>query len=83
MQRGEVWWARLPEPVGRRPVLLLSRNAVYAVRASITVAPITTRIRNIPVEVPLDYSQAVVFFLSFIIVALFMTVRSLETRRWR
>ena len=28
-------------------------------------------------------SQAVVFFLSFIIVALFMTVRSLETRRWR
>ena len=57
MQRGEVWWARLPEPVGRRPVLLLSRNAVYAVRASITVAPITTRIRNIPVEVPLDSSD--------------------------
>lgn len=57
MQRGEVWWARLPEPVGRRPVLLLSRNAVYAVRASITVAPITTRIRNMPVEVPLDSSD--------------------------
>ena len=57
MQRGEVWWARLPEPVGSRPVLLLSRNAVYAVRASITVAPITTRIRNIPVEVPLDSSD--------------------------
>ena len=57
MQRGEVWWARLPEPVGRRPVLLLSRNTVYAVRASITVAPITTRIRNIPVEVPLDSSD--------------------------
>ena len=54
MQRGEVWWARLPLPVGRRPVLLLSRNRAYQVRRSITVAPITRTIRNIPVEVPLD-----------------------------
>ena len=38
MKRGEVWWANLPKPVGRRPVVLLSRNAAYAVRASVTVA---------------------------------------------
>jgi mRNA interferase MazF len=31
MKRGEVWWATLPEPVGRRPVVLLSRNAAYPI----------------------------------------------------
>jgi mRNA interferase MazF len=53
MRRGEVWWADLPEPGGRRPVVLLSRNEAYAVRALVTVAPVTTRIREIPTEVPL------------------------------
>ena len=53
MRRGEVWWARLPGGAGRRPVLLLSRNEAYAVRALVTVAPLTTRVRGIPVEVPL------------------------------
>ena len=31
MRRGEVWWADLPAPAGRRPVVLLSRNEAYAV----------------------------------------------------
>lgn len=57
MRRGEVWWARLPEPAGRRPVVLLSRNEAYAVRALVTVAPVTTRVRGIPVEVPLGKSE--------------------------
>jgi len=48
-----VWWADLPAPAGRRPVLLLSRNDAYEVRALVTVAPVTTRVRGIPVEVPL------------------------------
>ncbi len=51
MRRGEVWWAELPPPIGRRPVLLLSRDAAYSVRTSVTVAVITRTIRNIPVEV--------------------------------
>ena len=54
MRRGEVWWANLPPPVGRRPVVLISRNAAYPVRTSIAVATVTRTIRNIPVEVPLD-----------------------------
>ena len=54
MRRGEIWWANLPAPVGRRPVLLLSRDAAYAVRTAVTVAVITRTIRHIPVEVPLD-----------------------------
>jgi len=57
MQRGEVWWANLPGPIGRRPVILLSRDEAYLVRSSVTVAEITITIRNIPVEVPLDISD--------------------------
>lgn len=53
MRRGEIWWAELLVPVGKRPVLLLSRDAAYSVRTSVTVAIITRTIRNIPVEVPL------------------------------
>jgi mRNA interferase MazF len=54
MRRGEVWWTEQPEPIGRRPVVLLSRDEAYDVRNAVTIAQITTTIRNIPVEVPLD-----------------------------
>jgi mRNA interferase MazF len=57
VRRGEVWWADLPPPIGRRPVVLLSRDVAYRVRASVTVAPITRVVRSIPVEVPLDRSD--------------------------
>jgi mRNA interferase MazF len=53
MRRGEVWWAELPLPVGRRPVVLLSRDEAYVVRNAITVAEVTSTIRGIPVEVEL------------------------------
>lgn len=54
MRRGEVWWTEQAEPIGRRPVVLLSRDEAYDVRNAVTIAQITTTIRNIPVEVPLD-----------------------------
>jgi mRNA interferase MazF len=54
MKRGEVWWVDMPPPAGRRPAVLLSRDAAYRVRAAITVAPVTRTIRNIPVEVILN-----------------------------
>jgi len=53
MKRGEVWWADLPRPLGKRPVVLLSRDEAYAVRNAVTVAEITSTIRGIPVEVKL------------------------------
>jgi mRNA interferase MazF len=53
MKRGEIWWAELGPPAGRRPVLLLSRDEAYSVRELIIVAPVTTRIRHIASEVPL------------------------------
>ncbi len=58
MRRGEVWWADLPPPAGRRPVVLLSRNEAYAVRQLVIVAPITTRVRRIPTEVPLGPEES-------------------------
>jgi mRNA interferase MazF len=53
VRRGEIWWAELEPPAGRRPVLLLSRNEAYNVRSLVIVAPVTTRIRHISSEVPL------------------------------
>ncbi len=54
MHRGEVWWADLPAPAGRRPVLLLSREEAYAIRELVIVASVTTRVRGIPTEVVLE-----------------------------
>ncbi len=53
MRRGEIRWAELAPPAERRPALLLSRNEAYVVRELVTVAPVTTRMRRIPSEVPL------------------------------
>jgi mRNA interferase MazF len=47
----EIWWATLPLPVGRRPVLLLSRDPAYAYLNKVLVAEITTTIRGIAQEV--------------------------------
>lgn len=57
MRRGEIWWADLPKPAGRRPVVLVSRDEAYAVRALVIVAPVTTTIREIPVEVVLGREE--------------------------
>lgn len=49
----EIWWAELPEPVGRRPVLLLGRTAAFAYLTRALVVEVTTTIRGIPQEVSL------------------------------
>jgi mRNA interferase MazF len=59
MQRGEIWWANLDPPAGKRPVLLLSRNEAYNIRSLVIIAPITTRIRDIPSEVLLTTTDGV------------------------
>jgi mRNA interferase MazF len=51
MRRGELYWARLP--IGRRPVLIVSRDATLAVRSRVTVALVTRTIRGIRSEVAL------------------------------
>ena len=54
MQRGEVWWGNITSPIGKRPVVLLTRDKAYNVRTSVTIAPITRTERGILTEVPLD-----------------------------
>jgi mRNA interferase MazF len=51
MKRGEIWWADLPLPAGRRPVLLLSRDEAYTVRDFIILSPLSTRSRGLLTEV--------------------------------
>lgn len=54
MTRGEIWWANLPEPWGRRPVLLLSRDQAYRLLTWVVVALLNTRLRDVPSAVLLD-----------------------------
>jgi mRNA interferase MazF len=49
----EIRWANLPPPVGRRPVLLLTRTTALSYLSKVIVAEVTTTVRNIPQEVPL------------------------------
>ena len=59
MKRGEIWWVNFPAPTGRRPAVLISRNQAYAVRAAVTVVPLTRTVRNIASEVPLGPADGV------------------------
>jgi mRNA interferase MazF len=54
--RGEVWWCELPE-IGRRPVVVLSRDAVIPRHRRALVAPCTTTIRGLVSEVVLEPSE--------------------------
>ncbi len=57
MRQYEIWQAQLPEPIGARPVLLLSRDAAYEYLSRVLVIEITTTVRDIPVEVPLGRAE--------------------------
>ena len=57
MRQYEIWWANLPKPAGRRPVLLLSRDDAYLVLNKFVAAEIAVTVRNIPIEVPLGSSE--------------------------
>ena len=51
--RGEVWWCELAE-IGRRPVVVLSRDAAISRLRRTLIGPCTTTIRGIPSEVLLE-----------------------------
>src|SRR5262245_55579754 len=53
MNRGEVRWYRFSRPDKKRPVLVLTRDSALEFLGEVTVAPITSTIRNIASEVPL------------------------------
>jgi len=54
MRRGDVRWYNFSPPDKRRPVVILTRNSAIPLLTSITVAPITSNVRDIPTEVLLS-----------------------------
>lgn len=51
MKQYELRWANLPAPIGRRPVLLLTRTPAYAYLNKVIVCEVTSTVREIPQEV--------------------------------
>jgi mRNA interferase MazF len=56
VNRGEIWLAQVGRK--RRPVLVLTRNEVLEVRSLVTVAEITSTMRGLAAEVPIDHELA-------------------------
>ncbi len=54
MKRGEVRWCRFPHPDKKRPVVILTRDSVQQYLHEVTVAPISSTIRDIPTEILLS-----------------------------
>jgi mRNA interferase MazF len=59
MRRGEVRWYKFPSPDKRRPVVVLTRESAIEMLGELTVAPLTTTIRDIPSEVSLTEADGV------------------------
>lgn len=55
-RRGEVWWCEPPD-IGRRPVVVLSRDAAIPRLQRTLIAPCTTTLRGLASEVVLDPSE--------------------------
>ena len=51
MKRGEIRWYKFKSPDKKRPVLILTRDSVLDYLGEVTIAPITSTIREIPSEV--------------------------------
>ncbi len=57
MKRGEVRWYTFKAPDKRRPVLILTRDSAIGVLNALTVAPITTTMRDVPSQVFLSQAD--------------------------
>lgn len=57
MKQYEIRWANLPAPIGRRPVLLLTRTPAYNYLNKVIVAEVTTMVRGIAQEVALGKAE--------------------------
>ena len=54
MKRGEVRWYKFKQPDKKRPVVILTRNSILEYLNEVTIAPVTSTIRDIPSEVLLS-----------------------------
>lgn len=61
MRQGDIVWASLPGPDGRRPVVVVTRNSALEFLTSVTVGPLTTTIRRSRSFIPLTPGEDGVF----------------------
>lgn len=54
MKRGEVRWYKFKSPDKKRPVVILTRDSILEYLGEVTIAPVTSTIRDIPSEVLLS-----------------------------
>ncbi|MBI1747557.1 MAG: type II toxin-antitoxin system PemK/MazF family toxin [Acidobacteria bacterium] len=54
MKRGEVRWYKFKHPDKKHPVVILTRNSILEYLGEVTIAPVTSTIRDIPSEVLLS-----------------------------
>jgi mRNA interferase MazF len=54
MKRGDVRWYKFKHPDKKRPVVILTRNSILEYLDEVTIAPVTSTIRDIPSEVILS-----------------------------
>ena len=54
MKRGEIRWYRFRRPDKKRPVLILTRDSIIDYLGEVTIAPVTSTIRDIPSEIVLS-----------------------------
>lgn len=57
MKRGDVRWYKFKSPDKKRPVVILTRSNMLDYLGEVTVAPITSTIRDIPSEVFLSHED--------------------------
>jgi mRNA interferase MazF len=57
MKHGDIRWYRFTHPDKQRPVLILTRNSIIGYLNEVTVAPVTSTIREIPSEVYLNHTD--------------------------
>ena len=57
MKQFDIMWVNLPAPIGRRPVLLLTRTAAYAYLNKVLIAEVTSTVRGIPQEVSIGEGE--------------------------
>jgi len=59
MRRGDVRWYKFDRLDKSRPVVILTRDSIIPHIGEVTVAPVTSTIRDIPSEVVLDHKDGV------------------------
>lgn len=57
VNRGEIWMYQFKAPDKKRPVLVLTRQEVIPMLATVMVAPITSTVRGLPSEVPVGTEE--------------------------